>query len=91
MDEKKPPDRYYYSRLGLLSPINPEDDGWGSDLTVGPSVPAEPFPARPTHYPATFTVVDEQGNLGQGPSVEPHPFDCPVCEHVGFDCGAHSA
>ena len=45
-------------------PIPIEDDGWGSEFTVGPR---------------------------DGPVVpEPRPFDCPVCELVGFDCGAHA-
>ena len=82
MDKKRRPNPYDFSA---------EADRINSELGLSVQVMAEDlkaahdFLSASRHWGSENTV----GPL-DGPAVpEPKPFDCPVCDRVGFDCGGH--
>ncbi len=89
MDEKKPPDHYY--NLGLPTPNQITREAFVRQFGRQP----EDFFEQPVKIRSVEVNGERWGSdfvVGprDGPAVpEPRPFDCPVCELVGFDCGAH--
>ena len=97
MSEKKPLDHYYDLDLPNPKQITREEFvhlfGWEPEELF--EQPDKIMALKDAMFdweaePKTFTIVEPDGTETRGgPSVEPRPFDCPVCEHIGFDCGAH--
>ena len=89
MSEKQPPDRYYYAEAVRIN----------SELPLSVQVTEDNVRVADDALASwgsgvSVREVYEQlhGDSADGPAVpEPRPFDCPVCEHVGFDCGGHGA
>ena len=65
-------------------------DGTGKPWVIrGEERDGEVFWEQPVDWPKSISGEFIVGP-DDGPAVpEPRPFDCPVCELVGFDCGAH--
>ena len=71
-------------------------EGWGRGKGYTPRAEAISIQAQYTDGDGEKHVINGKERDGQvfweqpEPLVpEPKPFDCPVCELVGFDCGAH--